>query len=97
MTRRLGSLSFALGQMALSLLLPLAVLAQRTSGPPPRPRIGLALEGGGRTWSVLHNGSPEQFHRSVLALGGEIVESRGATLEEIFLARAGRRPQVEAT
>ena len=47
MTRRLGSLSFALGQMALSLLLPLAALAQRTSGPPPRPRIGLALEGGG--------------------------------------------------
>jgi hypothetical protein len=33
----------------------------------------------------------------VLALGGEVVESRDATLEEIFLARAGRdRQPVEA-
>ena len=33
------------------------------------------------------------FHHSVLALGGEVVESRDATLEEIFLARAGRTRQ----
>src|SRR5687767_8177892 len=63
---------------------------------PPVLDSALALEGGGRTWSVVHSGSPEQFHHSVLALGGEVVETRGATLEEIFLARAGRRPQVEA-
>ena len=63
---------------------------------PPVLYSVLALEGGGRTWSVVHSGSPEQFHHSVLALGGEVVETRGATLEEIFLARAGRRPQVEA-
>ena len=57
----------------------------------------LAMEGGGRTWSVVHSGSLEHFHHSVLALGGEIVESRDATLEEIFLARAGRsRQSVEA-
>jgi ABC-2 type transport system ATP-binding protein len=56
----------------------------------------LVIEGGGRTWSVIHGGSREQFHKSVLALGGEVVESRDATLEEIFLARAGRtRQQVE--
>jgi hypothetical protein len=55
------------------------------------------MEGGGRAWSVVHSGSIDEFHRSVLALGGEVVESRDATLEEIFLARAGRsRPQVEA-
>jgi ABC-2 type transport system ATP-binding protein len=64
---------------------------------PPSLETALALEGGGRTWSVVHTGSPEQFHHSVLALGGEVVESRDATLEEIFLARAGRsRQQVEA-
>jgi ABC-2 type transport system ATP-binding protein len=64
---------------------------------PPVLDTALAMEGGGRTWSVVHRGSLEQFHHSVLARGGEVVESRDATLEEIFLARAGRnRQQVEA-
>ena len=64
---------------------------------PPSLATALALEGGGRTWSVVHSGSLEQFHHSVRALGGEVVESRDATLEEIFLARAGRsRQSVEA-
>ena len=64
---------------------------------PPVLDAALMLEGGGRTWSVVHSGSSDQFHHSVLALGGEVVESRDATLEEIFLARAGRsRQQVEA-
>jgi ABC-type uncharacterized transport system ATPase subunit len=64
---------------------------------PPALEAALAMEGGGRTWSVIHSGSLETFHHSVLALGGEIVESRDATLEEIFLARAGRNRQpVEA-
>jgi ABC-2 type transport system ATP-binding protein len=64
---------------------------------PPVLDAALAMEGGGRIWSVVHSGSREQFHHSVLALGGEVVESRDATLEEIFLARAGRNRQpVEA-
>jgi hypothetical protein len=64
---------------------------------PPVLGAALAMEGGGRTWSVVHSGSLEQFHHSVLALGGEVIESRDATLEEIFLARAGRtRQPVEA-
>jgi ABC-2 type transport system ATP-binding protein len=64
---------------------------------PPVLDAALAIEGGGRAWSVIHSGPFEQFRYSVLALGGEIVESRNATLEEIFLARAGRsRQQVEA-
>jgi len=55
------------------------------------------MEGSGRSWIVVHSGSIEQFHHSVLARGGEVVESRDATLEEIFLARTGRnRQQVEA-
>jgi hypothetical protein len=44
-------------------------------------------------WSVVHSGPVEQFRHSVLTLGGEVVESREATLEEIFLARAGRNRQ----
>jgi len=64
---------------------------------PPVIDTALAMEGGGRTWSVIHSGSIEQFRHSVHACGGEVVESRDATLEEIFLARAGRgRQQVEA-
>jgi ABC-2 type transport system ATP-binding protein len=64
---------------------------------PPILDAALTIEGGGRMWSVVHSGSTDQFHHSVLALGGEVVEARDATLEEIFLARAGRgRPQVEA-
>jgi ABC-2 type transport system ATP-binding protein len=63
---------------------------------PPFLEAALAMEGGGRMWSVVHSGSLEQFRHSVLELGGEVVESRDATLEEIFLARAGRnRQQVE--
>lgn len=64
---------------------------------PPALDTSLAMEGSGRSWSVVHSGSIEQLHRSVLALGGEVVESRDATLEEIFLARAARdRQPVEA-
>jgi ABC-2 type transport system ATP-binding protein len=64
---------------------------------PPVLDTALAMEGGGRMWSVVHSGSLEQFRHSVIERGGEIVESRAATLEEIFLARAGRnRQQVEA-
>jgi ABC-2 type transport system ATP-binding protein len=60
---------------------------------PPALDAALAMEGSGRTWSVVHSGTLEAFHHSVLALGGEVVESRDATLEEIFLARAGRDRQ----
>ena len=64
---------------------------------PPVLATALAMEGGGRSWIVVHSGSIEQFQHSVRALSGEVVESRDATLEEIFLAHTGRhRQQVEA-
>jgi ABC-2 type transport system ATP-binding protein len=63
---------------------------------PPVLESALVMEGGGRTWSVVHTGSLEQFRHAVVTRGGEIVESRNATLEEIFAARAGRSRQVEA-
>jgi ABC-2 type transport system ATP-binding protein len=56
----------------------------------------LVAEGGGRTWTIVHSSPIEQVQRSLIALEGEVVESRNATLEEIFLARVGRnRQQVE--
>jgi ABC-2 type transport system ATP-binding protein len=57
---------------------------------PPALENVLAMEGSGRSWSAVHSGSLENFRHSVHARGGEIVESRDATLEEIFLAHAGR-------
>jgi ABC-2 type transport system ATP-binding protein len=64
---------------------------------PPVLESALAMEGSGRIWSVVHSGPSEDFRLSVLTHGGEIIESRDATLEEIFLARAGRsRQPVEA-
>ena len=63
----------------------------------PSLETALAMEGAAARGASSHSGSLEQFHHSVLALGGEVVESRDATLEEIFLARAGRsRQPVEA-
>jgi ABC-2 type transport system ATP-binding protein len=57
----------------------------------------LTAEGGGRSWSVVHAGPMERFRVSLAAHGGEIVQSREATLEEIFVARVGRgRSSVEA-
>ena len=43
--------------------------------------------------SHLLNEVDRASDRSVLALGGEAVESHDATLAEIFLARAGRSRQ----
>jgi ABC-2 type transport system ATP-binding protein len=57
----------------------------------------LSVEGSGRSWSVVHNGPVEGFRQAVALLGGEVVQSRDATLEEIFVARVGRSSQhVEA-
>jgi ABC-2 type transport system ATP-binding protein len=53
----------------------------------------LSVEGSGRSWSVVHNGPVEGFRHAVALLGGEIVQSRDATLEEIFVARVGRSSQ----
>ena len=64
---------------------------------PPALDGVLATDGGGRMWSLVHDAPLEQLRAAVHALGGEVVDSRGATLEEIFLARAGRhRAQAEA-
>ena len=51
----------------------------------------LSLEGSGRSWTVLCNGAYSEMKKIITDLGGAILEERSASLEEIFVARAGRR------
>jgi len=57
---------------------------------PPLLAGALLTQGGGHSWHMVHEVPLEQFRMAVHGAGGEISESRMATLEEIFLARAGR-------
>jgi hypothetical protein len=41
----------------------------------------------------VHGTSVEELRSAVASLGGELGESRNATLEEIFVARVGRTTQ----
>jgi ABC-2 type transport system ATP-binding protein len=50
----------------------------------------LSIAGDGRSWSVLHTAALESLREAVAQSGGEIVESRIATLEEILIARLRR-------
>lgn len=57
---------------------------------PPILAGALMTQGGGHSWQVVHEVPLENFRIAVVGAGGEVSESRTATLEEIFLARAGR-------
>ena len=59
---------------------------------PPTIEGALALEGSGRSWTAIYDAAPERFRASVAQHQGEVVQSREATLEEIFVARVGRTP-----
>lgn len=50
----------------------------------------LAVEGGGRLWTAIHTSTTDELRASLLPLRGKIADSRNATLEEVFVARAGR-------
>lgn len=65
---------------------------QRQDEPPPLEGA-LSIDGEGRAWSVIHEDAIEKFQNALSDLGGEVVESRGVTLEEIFVARVGRSSQ----
>jgi len=56
----------------------------------PRFAETLSCDGSGRLWKLLHTSSLEQVGVSVKQIQGEIIESRNANLEEIFVARVGR-------
>ena len=53
------------------------------------------LEGEGRDWSVLCNGDRDTVVKSLIEAGGEIIEQRTPTLEEVFVAKAKLNPSVE--
>jgi ABC-2 type transport system ATP-binding protein len=57
---------------------------------PPSIDGVLSVEGSGRSWSVVHNGAADRVSASLASLGGEVMQSREATLQEIFVARVGR-------
>ena len=60
------------------------------------PRIARALSvvGTGQEWSVLCNGGRQEVIAEAVHLGAQIVEQRSPTLDEIFVARAGRREEL---
>ena len=63
----------------------------------PRLESVLRTSGEGRSWSVIHSNTPEQLSLSVREVQGELVSTRRASLEEIFIARVGRIESCEAS
>lgn len=57
---------------------------------PPVFTGALLTQGGGRSWSMVHESALDTFSAEIVRAGGLVTDSRNATLEEIFLARAGR-------
>jgi ABC-2 type transport system ATP-binding protein len=62
---------------------------------PPVFNGALSMEGSGYRWRVIHDisaehGSTQNLQASVTPLGGRIVQSRNASLQEIFVARVSR-------
>jgi ABC-2 type transport system ATP-binding protein len=58
--------------------------------PPPIDGI-LSADRRGNAWCVVCNGAGPSVHELLQAAGGEVLHSRNASLQEIFVARAGRR------
>ena len=50
----------------------------------------LSIRGAGHEWSVLCNGGRQEVISQAANLGAQVVEQRCPTLDEIFVARAGR-------
>jgi ABC-2 type transport system ATP-binding protein len=50
----------------------------------------LCQQASGRTWKIVCNSEVDSARSEIASLGGEVVQARGASLQEIFLARAGR-------
>lgn len=50
----------------------------------------LSAELRGDSWSIVCNGATGQVHQSLQTIGGEVINSRNASLQEIFVGRVGR-------
>ncbi|MDZ4857854.1 MAG: ABC transporter ATP-binding protein [Candidatus Hydrogenedentes bacterium] len=57
---------------------------------PPRIDGALSVEGGGREWTIVCNGRMDAVRAAASTLGATIVEENTPSLEDIFIARAGR-------
>lgn len=53
----------------------------------------IKLEGEARSWRAIHAERDDKFSARIESLGGQVLHSRRANLEEIFLARVGHRKQ----
>ena len=65
----------------------------RFETPQPRPPTlagALSVAGAGHEWTVLCNGARAELTAAAARLGARIVEERSPSLDEIFVARAGR-------
>lgn len=57
---------------------------------PPQFNQALALTGSGREWTALCNGAREDLVAGAVSLGARVVAEQIPTLDEIFVARAGK-------
>ena len=63
----------------------------------PSIASAIAVEGSGRDWSAICTGDFAAIFEDVARISGEVVESREATLDEIFVARiASHRSKPQA-
>jgi len=62
----------------------------------PAIERALSVTGSGHEWAVLCNGGRQELIADALRLGAEVVAERRPSLDEIFVARAARKPQVPA-
>jgi ABC-2 type transport system ATP-binding protein len=72
------------------------LLTVRFEGPRPRPPEAAGLfgwEGGGREWSAVSALPPDELRAAAASWGARVVEERSPTLDMIFVARVGRRPE----
>lgn len=62
---------------------------------PPILTGALSVSGAGCEWSVVCNGARNELVAAVAKLGARIVAERSPSLDEIFVARAARRPEAK--
>ena len=56
---------------------------------PPTPKGAMIWQGAGHEWTTVCDGQLDLFRASVKEAGARIVEEKGASLDEIFLAKVG--------
>ena len=69
-------------------------IEQARTAPPSVPGA-IAITGADRDWTVMTNGKLEEARAAIQAMGATIVEEARPSLEDIFVARSGRRSILE--